>query len=69
MKMYIAFVRKSTNFIYIVLKKSHLIFFINMKKWRLVDSKNIARDVSNIGHWGHGDYQIKLTDSTDWVIL
>ena len=69
MKMYIAFVRKSTNFIYIVLKKSHLILFINMKKGSLVDPKNIARDVSNIGHWGHGDYQIKLTDSTDWVIL
>ena len=36
-----------------------------MKKGTLIDPKNIARDVSNIGHWGHGDYQIKLTDSTD----
>jgi predicted transport protein len=64
MKMYIAFVRKS-NFIYIVLKKSHLIIFINMRKGSLVDPKNIARDVSSIGHWGHGDYEIKLADSTD----
>jgi len=64
MKMYIAFVRKS-NFIYIVLRKSNLTIFINMKKGSLVDPKKIARDVSNIGHWGHGDYEIKLTDSTD----
>ena len=66
MKLYIAFVRKSTtNFIYIVLKNAHLTIFINMKKGTLVDPKNIARDVSNIGHWGHGDYEIKVTDSTD----
>ena len=66
MKLYIAFVKKSTiNFIYIVLKKTHLSLFINMKKGTLVDPKNVARDVSNIGHWGHGDYEIKLTDSTD----
>ena len=65
MKLYIAFVRKSTtNFIYIVLNNAHLTIFINMKKGTLVDPKNIARDVSNIGHWGHGDYEIKVTDST-----
>ena len=40
MKLYIAFVTKSTtNFIYIVLKNAHLTIFINMKKGTLVDPK------------------------------
>jgi predicted transport protein len=64
MKKYISFVRK-TNFIDIVLRKSNLTLFINLKKGTLNDPKKIARDVSNIGHWGNGDYEIKLTDSTD----
>jgi len=33
---------------------------INAKKGEIEDGKNILRDVSNIGHWGNGDYQIKL---------
>ena len=61
MKKYIAFVRK-TNFIDIVLRKSNLTLFINLKKGTLNDPKKIARDVSNIGHWGNGDYEIKLVD-------
>ena len=61
MKKYIAFVRKN-NFIDIVLRKSNLILFINLKKETLNDPKKIARDVSNIGHWGNGDYEIKLVD-------
>jgi predicted transport protein len=26
----------------------------------LNDPKKIARDVSNMGHWGNGDYEIKI---------
>lgn len=33
---------------------------LNAKKGAIEDSKNILRDVSKIGHWGNGDYQIKL---------
>ncbi len=25
----------------------------------------MARDVSNIGHWGNGDYEIKITEPSD----
>jgi predicted transport protein len=31
----------------------------------LQDQKNIARDVSNVGHWGNGAYEIKLADLED----
>ena len=61
MKKYIAFIRK-TNFIDIVLRKSNLTLYINLKKGSLNDPKKIARDVSNIGHWGNGNYEIKLVN-------
>lgn len=28
-------------------------------------AKNIARDVSNVGHWGNGAYEIRLADLED----
>jgi predicted transport protein len=57
-KMYIAFVRKST-FTSVILRKSHLTIIILMKKGSLVDPKNITRDK------GHGYYEIKISDSTE----
>jgi predicted transport protein len=36
-----------------------------MKKGTLNDSKNLARDVLNVGHWGNGDYQITIKESSD----
>ena len=31
----------------------------------LDDPKQLARDVSNIGHWGNGDYQLQIKDDED----
>ena len=59
---YIAFIHK-TNFVDMVLRKSHLVLFLNMKKGTLNDPQKIARDISNIGHWGNGDYEVKLKES------
>ena len=61
-KDYIAFKRKS-NFVDVEFQKSKIKVFINLGKGQLDDSKKIARDVSNIGHWGNGDYEIPLSSS------
>jgi predicted transport protein len=61
---YIAFIHK-TNFVDMVLRKSHLVLFLNMKKGLLNDPQKIARDISNIGHWGNGDYEVKLKEPKD----
>lgn len=37
---------------------------INAKYGKLTDKKELLRDVSKLGHWGNGDYQVKL-DSTE----
>ncbi len=61
---YIAFIRKR-NFLDIVVRKSNLTLFLNMKKGSLNDAKAVARDVSNVGHWGNGDYEIIIREPSD----
>lgn len=36
-----------------------------MRKGDLDDPKNITRDISNVGHWGNGDYEIKIKPEDD----
>jgi predicted transport protein len=31
----------------------------------LQDSKKTDRDVSNVGHWGNGSYELKMNDAED----
>lgn len=49
----------------IVLQGKGLKIYLNLKSGDLQDQKKIARDVSNVGHWGNGSYEIKLTDLED----
>ena len=61
---YIGFIHE-TNFVDIVVWKSSLSLCLNMKKGTLNDPQKIARDISNIGHWGNGDYEVKLKEPKD----
>jgi len=63
-KKYIAFIRKR-NFADIVVWKSSLSIYLNMKKGTLEDHRNMARDVSHVDHWGNGDYEIKIAKPSD----
>ncbi len=60
-KIYLAFVAH-TNVVDVVIQRKSLKCFLNLGIGNLDDPKNIARDVSNIGHWGNGDYEITLSD-------
>ncbi|MBU1202710.1 hypothetical protein KKH39_01565 [Patescibacteria group bacterium] len=68
-KYYIGFIA-DTNFVDFELKKSKIKIWINLKKGQLNDPKGIAKDVSNIGHWGNGDYEIVITpkDETSYIL-
>lgn len=39
--------------------------WINLKKGELDDPKSFCRDVSEIGHYGNGDYDLKIDENTD----
>jgi len=60
LKFYIAF-KRNTNFMDVVVQKSKLIVFLNMKWGSLDDSKGIARNVINIGHYGNGQYEFTIS--------
>jgi len=63
-KFYIAF-KKGKNVTDIAILKKSLKLFINAKAGQLDDPKKLAQDVSSIGHWGNGDYQIQVEDDKD----
>jgi len=63
-KFYIAF-KKGSNISDIEMQKKALKIFINTKIGTLDDPKGLAKDVSNIGHRGNGDYQIQIENDKD----
>lgn len=64
-KLYIAF-NNSKKFVDIELHNHNLKIYLNMHFGSLTDKKGIAQDVSQIGHWGNGDYRITATDDSDF---
>lgn len=62
-KMEIGFTKEGKIFTDICILKSSLKIWVNLKKDKLDDSKGLARDVSTIGHWGNGDYEIIVSDT------
>lgn len=63
-KLYIAF-KGSRNIIDVEFNKNKIKIYINMKKGTLNDPLNITKDISNIGHWGNGDYCIIMDKKDD----
>ncbi len=60
-KFYVAFI-SGTNVVDIHIQKKSLKIWINLEKGSLDDPRNIARDVSAVGHWGNGDYEIQISE-------
>lgn len=63
-KLYVAFKGKK-NICDVVLSKSQVKVFINLKAGTLKDDLKRARVVKDIGHWGNGDYEVALKDDED----
>ncbi len=58
-KKYIAFV-SSGNVVDITPQAKGIKMWINLPKGTLDDPKQLARDVSDTGHWGNGEYELKI---------
>lgn len=64
---YIAY-KLTTNFVDVVVLKDSLKIFLNIPSGQLNDPTGIARDLTKpqkIGHWGNGDYEVKLERKED----
>lgn len=60
-KYYIGFIAR-TNFTDVALQQSKVKIYLNISKGKLDDPKKLARDISNVGHWGNGDYELSFSD-------
>jgi predicted transport protein len=63
-KVYIA-LKKDKNIACFDLQKKKMKIYIGAKFGTLMDEKGIAKDVSNIGHFGTGDYEIHVSDDSN----
>ncbi|MFC0460657.1 DUF5655 domain-containing protein [Enterococcus villorum] len=63
-KLYNSFKLKR-NIVDIQIQKNALKIWINLKIGQLNDSRNLARNVSDIGHWGNGDYEFVMKNNQD----
>jgi predicted transport protein len=62
-KLYIAFKKDKRNIVYINIQNKGLKIWLNAVKGTLDDAKKLAKDVSNTGHWGNGDYELQASDT------
>ena len=53
------------NIVDIEFTQNKLRLDINMKKGTLSDPLGITRDITNIGHWGNGDYRVEISNEDD----
>lgn len=63
-KLYIAF-KGSRNICDVEFNKNRLKIYINLRKGNLRDPLKITKDVSNVGHWGNGDYFTFINNEDD----
>ncbi|QLZ70625.1 hypothetical protein FOLKNPGA_03439 [Legionella sp. PC1000] len=63
-KLYIAF-KLNKNIVDIEIQRKSLKIFLNAAWGTIDDSKGRTRNVSNVGHYGNGDYQIQVDNDND----
>jgi predicted transport protein len=57
--------KKGKNIVDVIVQKKALKLVINCRKGFLDDSKHLAVDISDSGHWGTGDYQVQVEDDSN----
>lgn len=63
-KHYIAFKQQGKNLVCLEIQAKQIKLWLNLKSGTLDDPRGLARDVSSIGHYGTGNYEIKMSDTS-----
>ncbi len=64
-KLYVGFYRGRSPLISITIYKNTMSLWINEKFSKIDDPQGIIKDVSNIGHYGVGECEIKIVDDSN----
>jgi len=67
-KHYVAY-KADTNFVDVVTQKARLLLSLNIPFESLHDERQIAVDVSNVGHLGNGDTEVGLDAQSDFTYV
>ena len=65
-KQELGFLINGKIFADVYMNKSFLKIMLNIKRGELNDPLDIARDVSEIGTWGNGDYRLELSNNENF---
>ncbi|WP_164119189.1 DUF262 domain-containing protein [Sphingorhabdus sp. Alg239-R122] len=60
LKLYVAY-KAETNFVDVVPQAKQLRLSLNMKYSEIDDPREMCKDVSNLGRWGNGDVEVRLS--------
>lgn len=63
-KLYIAY-KVSQNFVCMEIHKSKILLYLKIDPKSIKDLPNNCRDVSNIGHYGTGDFEVVVTNEAE----
>ena len=64
-KLYMSFVKNRKTVICVKVQKNSLVIWLNTRFENIFDPQNIVKDVTNIGHHGVGNCEIKLSDDSN----
>ena len=64
LKLYVAY-KAETNFVDVVPQASGMRMVLNLRFHELNDTKGLADDVTNLGRWGNGDAEIRVSSVDD----
>jgi predicted transport protein len=64
-KHYLAFKKDKSNIACIVFQKKRIKIWVGAKAGKLEDPKELAIDVSSTGHYGTGDYELRVDSDAD----
>lgn len=62
-KGYVSFKKANNSVCAIGIQRSGIKIIVNVARGHLDDSKQLTRDISSLGHFGTGDYEIKVSDT------
>lgn len=68
LKLYVAY-KVETNFVDVVPPVGRMRLSLNMPVQSLHDERGIAEDVTGKGHWGNGNIELTLDESSDFAYV
>lgn len=66
---YIGFMLNNKDIVDILIQRRTVRLWINEKIGNICDSKGLAKDVSDVRHWGNGDYEITITNGDEFEYI